>query len=242
MAGEVIPRRAIFFWEGPERSWLRQQSIETFKILNPSWEILVIDGSGIPIPGDSTLERVLRSDWARYRKLHEVGGVYFDTDIVFCRPIPDEWLEKDMILSLGERIIEHVAALGCQKDEPWFQLVDKACGQAFGAGGVFNYQFFGVHMLNRLAHGLQGKKTYWLTPETFLQVPWDLTERLWQDGGVVSPFAIGVHWFGGDWLALSMEPKVNQAWAKESNCLVAKAIRMAQASSEAGKHREQLGV
>ena len=96
----MIPRRAFFFWDGEEMSWLRKQSIETFKALNPTWEVEILDGTNIPIKGKSRLARVGRSDWGRYKALLDKGGVYFDSDIMFCRAIPDSWLEYDMVLPL----------------------------------------------------------------------------------------------------------------------------------------------
>lgn len=240
----MIPKRAIFYWEGPEMGWLRKQSLETFRRLNPSWQITVIGGGDLPIKGDSTLERVLRSDWARYRELFESGGIYFDTDIVFCKPIPDFWLDSDLILPHGdERIIDHVAVLGAKRGEAFFGMVQSACEQAIRDDGVYNYQFFGVQLINRLSSALAGRRTQWLPPDSYLPVPWHRPERLWSDGSYLSPLTYGVHWYGGDWTSISFEKKCDEKWAQTSGCLVAQAIRQSlRSSGDLEAHREQLGV
>jgi len=240
----MIPKRAIFFWEGPEMSWLRQQSIETFKKLNPDWTICIIGGYGLPIIGDSTLERVVRSDWARYRELHEAGGVYFDTDIVFCKPIPAHWLASEIILPSGaDRVVDHVAVLGSEKGNEWFSLLDQACARAVLADGSYNYQSFGVHLVNKLTYPLQSHRIQWITSDSYLPVPWHQAERLWADGIYLSPMTYGVHWYGGDWTSISFEKRANEAWARTSKCLVAKALQsVLYPSGDVEAIRDHLGV
>ena len=240
----MIPKRAIFFWEGPEMSWLRKQSIRSFRTLNPTWEVVVIDGSGIPIPTDSSFEAVLRSDWARYRELATNGGFYFDTDIVFCKPIPDSWLNHDLILTMcQDRVISHIAALGSSRGNAWFAMLDEACGQTFREGEIYSYQFFGIQLATRMATGLRGLDTKWLPLEAFIPVPWDFTQYLWAENSALSPLTYGLHWFGGDRLSMNMEPRVTESWVANSTCMVARAIQsFLHLSGELEAIRDHLGV
>jgi len=222
----MIPRRAIFFWEGPEMSWLRKQSIASFRVLNPSWEVVVIDGSGIPIQSNSPFESVLRSDWARYRDLATNGGVYFDTDIVFCKQIPDSWLAQDLLLTMSDtQIVHHIAVMGSSKGNKWFSLLDEACERSYQPGHVYNYQFFGIELVTRMTFGLKGLDTCWIPPEAFLPIPWDITHHLWRDDSQLSPLVYGVHWYGGDRLSMSLEPRVDLEYVTHSKSLVALAWR-----------------
>ena len=207
-------------------SWLRKQSIASFQVLNPSWETVVIDGSGIPIEPRTSFETVLRSDWARYRELSLNGGFYFDTDIVFCKSIPDYWLEHDLILPIGEdQVVAHVAALGSSKGNRWFSMLDDACEQSYRPGNVYSYQFFGIQLANRMSFGLRGSDTQWIGPESFMPVPWDLTQKLWDGGESLSPLTFGVHWYGGDRLSMSLEDRIDSSFMAESKSLVAAAWR-----------------
>lgn len=240
----MIPKRAIFFWEGPEMSWLRWQSIESFKSLNPSWEIRLVNGSSVPIERFTSFESVLRSDWERYRVLHHDGGVYFDTDIVFCKPIPDAWLSTGLLLPLGdERLVDHVAVLGSESGDTFFKMLDEACGKVYRRDGVYNYQHFGVTLVNKLSAALQTRQVKWITRESFLPIPWYQPEKLWTDESYLSPLTYGVHWFGGDPLSKSLESRVDAEWIKASSCIVAKALKLAWASpAERDAHHDQLGV
>lgn len=220
----MIPKRAIFYWEGPEMTWLRKQSIETFRVLNPSWTIDVIDGEDIPIRGSTRLAIVGRSDWARYKALLAGGGVYFDTDFVFCKPIPDSWLEKQMILPFCDRCsLGHVALLGCEPGNKWAEMMDEACGKIVSTGIPLNYQSLGIPLANRCITAVQQYKIEWVEPDIMLPVVFTKCEYLWTDGIALSPLTIGVHWYGGDWTSMAMEEKVDEAWMRSSKSMIAKA-------------------
>jgi hypothetical protein len=219
----VIPRRAIFFWEGGEMPWLRAQSIETFRALNPSWDVDIIDGSGLPIEPTSRLEIVQRSDWARYRALHEGGGVYFDTDIMFLRPFPDEWLNYELILSKY-----HIAMMGSTPGEPFFEAMCLACRDLASCGAYASYQNYGIHLLQKLMTSLIGRSTWWYDIDVVLPILWDHTENLWNDWKRgFPPLTLGVHWFGGDPLSQKVEQLAGPEWGATSNCIVAQAWRRA---------------
>src|SRR3972149_10506703 len=114
----MIPKRAIFYWQGPPMGWLRRQSVETFRSLNPTWEVVLME-----LPSEaSLLTRVHASDIARYTALAEGGGLYFDTDIIFCRPVPEGWLRHELLLPLDELgLFSHVACLGGAPASPFFK-------------------------------------------------------------------------------------------------------------------------
>lgn len=222
----MIPKRAIYYWEGEPMSWLREQSLATFARLNPGWSLERIVPNGVNIPGDTRLARVLRSDWSRYHALSEGGGLYFDTDIVFCKPIPEAWLQKPMVLTAGrKRTIEHIALIGAVPQHPWMGMMDAACESVYQPGEAHNYQALGVLLANHMASALTGPVT-WVQPETMLVVEWDWADELWREGGVeMSPLSVGVHWFGGDYTSQDMECRVDEAWMMASKSLIAKTWR-----------------
>ena len=228
----MIPKRAIFYWEGPEMSWLRRQALETFRLLNPTWAIDVIGGENVPLQGDSRLAIVGRSDWGRYKALRSGGGVYFDSDIVFCRPIPEQWLEHQMILPFNaESTFGHVAILGMEAGNAWAAMMDDACQRIVSSGNPLNYQSLGLPLANRCVHTIRPYKIQWLEPESFVPVNWGKAELLWQDGVMLSPLSFGIHWYGGDWTSMSLESSVDEAWMSTSKSMIAKAWRKAMKSA-----------
>jgi hypothetical protein len=103
----MIPKRAFFFWSSPKpMSWLRSLSIQTFKKFNPDWEVTLFDK--VPLNG---MHPVHRSDLFRYEELAERGGVYFDTDIVFFRPVPESLLQHDAVISVHPK--HRFCNIGC---------------------------------------------------------------------------------------------------------------------------------
>jgi hypothetical protein len=235
----VIPRRAMFYWEGGEMSWLRKQSIESFRRLNPGWDVALIDGSGLPIAPKSLLSIVHRSDWGRYRALHQYGGFYFDTDIIFTRPIPTEWLSHEMVLSGA-----HVAAMGCERGEPWFRLLDAACEDLIRRDAKLAYQGLGMNLVLKFIENVQGRDVVWLDNDVIVPVPWNETERLWNSSASIpdSTLRVGLHWFGGDLLSQEMESQATERWGETSDCLVARAWRVALAGGDMEAHRVQHGL
>lgn len=83
MENLLIPRRAFFYWGGTTMPWIRKKSLESFRQLNPDWEVVLLDETYCP--DLSAPDQVVRSDMTRYLALSERGGWYFDTDIVFIR-------------------------------------------------------------------------------------------------------------------------------------------------------------
>lgn len=240
----MIPRRAFFYWDhtSGEMSWLRQQGIASFRRLNPTWEVEILDGRNVPIKGRSRLAAVGRSDWGRYLALVDKGGIYFDSDIIFYRPIPDSWLRHEMVLPAGESqggprpttrsdLIGHVACLGAESGNLYFARLSEACESLASSGIPLQYQAMGVMVANELVERIKDYRALWIEREVLIPVGWESAERLWLEGGIaipISPIYLGVHWFGGDWTSMSLEEEIDAEWMRKSNCLVARMWRGSQ--------------
>ena len=216
----MIPKRAIFCWSSTEPiSWLRRQSIASFARLNPDWTVVV--EAGVWPSGEGFRFDVIRSDYARYQALANDGGVYFDTDIVFVRPIPDEWLNAPSFAPLGcNRNIEHIACLGGDPSDGFWQKVVERCQLRQDMGIPLDCQAFGVKLLNKMKipEEMRG-----IPPESFLTHPWDKIELLWADiSQPIQPWVVGVHWYGGDRLSQDMERVFSET--SRPQCIVSDAL------------------
>lgn len=230
----MIPKRAAFYWSGPPMSWLRQQSLETFKQWNPDWEVTVLDGSNAPNLAPGLRGEVLKSDWSRYRWLRDVGGFYFDTDFVFTAPVPDAWLGRDVALVMPEGRAGGIAALGGVKGSRFWSRVADSADFRVQIGLVHDYQALGVKLL----WTLQGSDTDLRQAvsdceESFFDIPlgqvqpvaWSFVEYLWSDTGFRLPSGcVGLHWYGGDRLSEEFEPKVGPELTKTFPCLVTRTL------------------
>lgn len=219
----MIPKRAVFFWEGPEMSWLRKQGIESFKALNPSWSVVLVDGKWLGNEPQSLLRRVHRSDCTRYRELAAGGGFYFDTDILFVKPVPSDLLVRDLVLPLADDgKIANVAVIGSSKGHPAMKSLAQAAESAYNTGKPLSYQALGLTLVTRLRPNLSS----FVSQEFVVPVQWHETHDLWREPSPVLPDStIGVHWYGGDPLSREMEPLCTPEWAETSGCLLAKCFR-----------------
>lgn len=224
----MIPRRAVFFWEGEPMPWLREQSVQTFTNLNPKWTVCVV-GSGWMDQGapGTEIDIAHRSDVTRYKELSEGGGVYFDTDIVFIKPFPDHLLEARTILPVDQGgHIGNVAVLGSEPGSRSFAAIRDVALSKYRLGKFMGYQQLGVQLLNQMRPTIERDGLVSVSDEFVVPFHWAETEKLWNDQQAPLPdVTIGVHWFGGDPLSKDIQGRVGQEFWDSSQCVVARAIR-----------------
>ena len=223
---------------------LRRRGIDSFRDLNPDWELTILDGADIPIEGTDIVAIANRSDWARYKALGEAGGFYFDTDTIFIRPIPETWLAADVALQVypsGE--IGGIGAMGAsEKGRAFFGDLKALCAVTVATQDVLGYQSLGIKLFWTISECLPSQAQirtigqyceragYRFVPipmQALLPVEWRSPEYVWLDKHPVAigEDVIGTHWYGGDHLSRLMEQKIGRDWTESSACIVAKAYR-----------------
>ena len=228
----MIPKRAWFYWgswSGVPMSWLRRQSVETFQRFNPSWECAFIH-RGVPIGPPSLRGSVLSSDRERYAQLAETGGMYFDTDIIFTAPIPEEWLSKDNCIVSRDGKSQGIAVLGSKPGSKFFAGLVHDCDERLKSKVILAYQSLGIKLFvgkdTRQMASVVGESLYEIPIELMFPVPWGGVEQLWSDINIpVRPDAVGVHWFGGDELSREYEPKITPDTLDDYPCLITSVLK-----------------
>lgn len=253
----MIPKRAIFYWEGNPMSWLRRQSIETFRLLNPSWEVVIIGPELSPeIKGTSRRFIGNRSDLARYRELAARGGVYFDSDIIFRRPIPEAWTAKDVTIAISDDgDPASIACLGSIPGARFFEWMEQAALKRIALKIPCEYQSVGIKLLWDLCgEGMKlptvisgmGHSVTLIKLGALIPVSWAYTEYLWtEQRKPLEEGHIGVHWFGGDEISQDYETELDFGTWDSMPCLVTDAIRDAYqyaAQGEPEAHRVASGL
>lgn len=223
----VIPKVAHFYWYGDRPlPALRQASVDSFSAMNPDWQVFVHRSGEDP---DATFrERVLRSDSSRYGILHRAGGVYFDTDIVFTKPIPEKWLEKDLLLPIDRQTgeIYGVHVLGATPGSEFFRRAMTRVSLRMESKRALGCQSLGVRLwlgcnLYQVAADCYADVTP-IPIGSFLAIGAGDVEDCWSPDGEIPGFAIGIHWYGGDRLSGEyehMEPD------QLPDCLVSRALK-----------------
>lgn len=96
MKPQRLPKIIWILWfQGWDKApWLSQKCAESWKKLNPGWEVRLIDEKNCPVPiyGDTAQAR---SDVVRLELLSRFGGVWADSTMLCMQPL-DSWVWKDI--------------------------------------------------------------------------------------------------------------------------------------------------
>jgi hypothetical protein len=85
----------ILWFQGWDKApWLSKKCAESWKKLNPGWDVRLIDEKSCPVPiyGDTA---EARSDVVRLELLAKYGGIWADSTMLCMQPL-DSWVWKDI--------------------------------------------------------------------------------------------------------------------------------------------------
>ena len=221
-----IPKRAFFYWGGKPLPWIRQQSIQSFRELNPDWKVSVVADDPL-FPGDTVIKR---SDIYRYRELADRGGAYFDSDIYFTRPMAEfmervgdadtvvchEYADKTNFVDSNGRVTTvdkrpmfySVASLMSAPGNPFFRAAHEASlfmrhDPDMQSAGVWALtERFGT--LERAEAEFSLCNFYNVPRKAFLPIDFNDVRALFRKDSrlakslLADPDVFGVHWYGGD--------------------------------------------
>ena len=153
-----------------------------------------------------------KTDVARYIYMYKYGGIYFDTDFRFFRPICEKLLSQTCILGVEEDDAPYLggpklgnAFLGSRPGLTlWLELVETIFAR-FRAGESYPWALSGPYALTAfLQHNKQYEKIVTILPRHVLYpklIKFNLT-------GVRAPETIGVHLCWSSWRGMSAAHKV----------------------------------
>lgn len=85
----------VLWFQGWDKApWVSKQCAESWKKMNPGWDVRLIDEKSCPVPiyGDTPQAR---SDVVRLELLAKYGGVWADSTMLCMQPL-DSWVWKDI--------------------------------------------------------------------------------------------------------------------------------------------------
>jgi len=94
-----FPKTIYTFWHDPLNiPSLVQRCIQSWKETNPSWTIVMLDGTmtwkNVP-PSFSTLRKQHQADWVRLQTIYEKGGLWLDASILLLNPV-EHWIDTNL--------------------------------------------------------------------------------------------------------------------------------------------------
>lgn len=199
-----------------------------------------------PLNAPAALPPDARCDLVRWCLLASLGGAFADLDVLFLRPLPEEWLASDALtVTLDGGTPEEISPVriarqfaiglvlapqGCPLAA---SIARRAIARALAWKPGDDHQALGTGLLarelrdaereaNRKADGIPASALY---PQGFLRAENDLVWReerapRWDLGALA-----GLHWGGGHARSRELEHDATEAWARSSLSFVARAWR-----------------
>jgi hypothetical protein len=204
-------------------NWLRRASIASFIKLNPTWEVRLIRShpslQGLP------LGYAQKADISWWLALKEHGGFATSTDIVFTKPVPDEWLDAELCCcTKGYDFVYQLAMIGCTPGHLLLETVVEAGWRKIRTAKELDYQALGVHLYLEHKHLIEPH--YELPMNALCYYDDSNCVEVWKPGvGLGLPDeAIGVHWYGGHETSKSLEHEAHASSGYKITNLAVEAI------------------
>jgi hypothetical protein len=179
---------------------------------------------------------VHKADFIRIAKLYEHGGIWFDFDILFIRPIPDTIFEKtttelfyfNLFFVDGKVLVIPTGFIAARPKLPILkELMDIALRESMDLG---SYQKIGPDLWTSVFIKHKDMLTNTVVLDADVVYPYNdgNVEDLISNGGLdrVKPNTIGIHWFNGSVHIKKFINRDRRTILYPSRCPLNKYIRM----------------
>jgi hypothetical protein len=216
----------MFFWSSKTVPWIRWASAVTFKLMHPNWEVFFHTDAPDPPSGHGVHVRPIdkppeidadywdilapatKSDIWRWWQLGMHGGLYADTDVVFCGNVEElvDGLDKEgfdcgFTLDRGTRMggRGYGLSIGVVTSTPGCELFKKATSELCRVKHS-GYQSAGTVGLLRIWKQItEGVKIGNLPGRFFYPFEGNTSVmgRCWSGRYALPEHCLGIHWYGG---------------------------------------------
>jgi hypothetical protein len=149
---------------------------------------------------ENNISCVYKADFTRIVKLYEHGGVWFDMDILFIKPIPPFFFstDVDMILFTYSKTIPTGFIVGKPKCEMITDLY-KTSVNIIKNKQLDNYQKIGPELWRTKYNISNKQKNLFALSEHIYPFEWDNIDGFFTstDESVIKDYTFGVHWYNG---------------------------------------------
>lgn len=144
---------------------------------------------------------VFKADFTRICKLYEHGGMWFDFDILFVKPIPDELFKLDsniLYFRYSETIptgLLFSSAKNIVIEKMYFKCLENI--KNVNSNSVVGYQTFGPNIWNEFYHS-QFANTLCLKTECVYPYIWNTISQFFESSNdLITENTFGIHWYNG---------------------------------------------
>jgi len=152
---------------------------------------------------DNNISCVYKGDFTRIVKLYEHGGMWFDFDILFIKPVPNYIFEQEFTHNLlyftYSNIIPTGLIFSSPKNEIITLLYNSSCNKIKNLNN--NYQQLGPNLWNDVFNNNKNKTTGCLCGSNKMVYPyiWDNIYNIFYSlNDKTTDETFGIHWYNGD--------------------------------------------
>jgi hypothetical protein len=197
------PKNILREWNSHEHSIDIQKKIPLSKLIeiNPNKIFLRPINFKKEYKFDNNISIIYKADYIRIAKLYEHGGIWFDMDILFIKPIPGFFFEEDIQAFIFN--YSGVLPTGFLATIPKSKYLDKlykGASEIIKNKKLNNYQKIGpIIWIEEYIKLNEKQKTKIKTLDNNLIYPflWDQLDKLYKKNSILPENTFGIHWFNG---------------------------------------------
>ena len=195
-----VPSNTVVQWSSGEHSVRIQRTIPLKEIcaISPDIQLIPIDfEKDYSITRDVSV--VYKADFIRIAKLYEHGGLWFDFDLLFIKPLPSRLFETghDMIIFVYHRTIPTGFLSSTPKNKYITNLYTNALERIKG-GNIGEYQHIGPDLWKTtILHSLDTNVAILENDIAYPYMPEDCSLFFNSNTDLCTDSTICIHWFNG---------------------------------------------
>ena len=198
------PKNILRAWNSHEHSIDIHKKIPISKLIdiNPNKIFLQPINFQKDYNFDNNISIIFKADFTRIAKLYEHGGIWFDMDILFTKPIPDFFFEENIESYIF--IYSSVIATGFLASIPKSNFLENLYNsslQIINDKRLNDYQKIGPIIWSQEYNKLKrNRKTKIKILDNNLIYPfiWNQLDFLFQKSNIILPLiTFGIHWYNG---------------------------------------------
>ena len=196
------PTNILVQWNTPEHSVKIQKTIKLDDIVSINRDkikLVAIDFKA-NYNVDNDISCIYKADFTRIVKLYEHGGIWFDMDILFTKPLPDYLFttNADIFLFRYSNVIPTGFIACAPRTKMLTQLYSTAMSITH-SGKLNDYQAIGPILWETVYRVTDKRGVIMLPTECIYPLVWNRIDALFNptNGNIIKNYTFGIHWYNG---------------------------------------------
>lgn len=199
---DETPKNILREWNSPEHSIDIQKKIPLSKLIeiNPNKIRVIPINFQKEYDFNNNISIIFKADFTRIAKLYKHGGIWFDMDILFVKPIPDFFFQEevDSFIFIYENVIPTGFLASIPKSK-YLEKLYKGSLEIIKNKKLNNYQKIGPIIWIEKYNKLDEKENIKILDNNLVYpFIWNELDNLFSKPNItISENTFGIHWYNG---------------------------------------------